>query len=450
MKKLNQLFGYMLLAAIVLSSCKKQDEISDKQSSIQNAGNQNLLVATPAGLMPRSKVHLVENGFQLTVKGGHVLKTDTRTGVVAEDYGESHPSNKAGSSSLPTLINISAPSWVTWAQWDNPSTNPINNFSTSWVVPNNPATIDNQLIYIFNALENSTGMDIMQPVLQWGSSPAGGGNFWAIANWYVWDGGAAVSPLINVNPGTTIQGVIKLIGQNSDGSYSYSSSFTGYNNALNLSEGDVDNGVTIGAVPVQIGAFETLEVYQDVNGVSSYGIGQASNYPANTERVIMNNISLSLTTGYPSIGLPKDPVNMVNWATGTLKNTVGETTTVLNSNDAGQGQVALNFHPVPTINGATGIEIGFSQNSVPCVISAYPGTTVTVDLNVIARLGGSGTETFAITTPGVTFSGGNTSFTSTNSNVSQTFIMPASGTINGSGTLTILSNGSVTGAISVN
>ena len=38
-------------------------------------------------------------------------------------------------------------------------------------------------IFLFNGIQNSTS--IYQPVLQWGPSAAGGGNFWTVASWYV-------------------------------------------------------------------------------------------------------------------------------------------------------------------------------------------------------------------------------------------------------------------------
>lgn len=291
----------------------------------------------------------------------------------------------------------------------------------------------------------------MQPVLQWGASPAGGGNYWAIANWYVWESGAAVSSLIsNVNPGTNLQGVIDLIGQNSDGSYNYTSSFTGYTNTLAISEGDVDNGAAIPSVPVQFAAFETLEVYHTVNGVTSYGIGQSSDYPANTYNVVMNNITLSRVNGYPT-SAGRNPFPLLDWIPGTLTANVGENTNILNGDDEGQGQVALNFHSAPAINGTSVISL--NQTNIPCVITGYPGYAVSVKLSIDPVHGGSATGTFTITTPGVLFSEGSASISVTNSDIIQTFIMPASGSITGNASISIASNGGIglppSGGISV-
>ena len=49
--------------------------------------------------------------------------------------------------------------------------------------------------------------DIIQPVLQWGPSCAGGGNYWSIASWYVWGktcSTASWSPLEYVAPGNLL------------------------------------------------------------------------------------------------------------------------------------------------------------------------------------------------------------------------------------------------------
>jgi hypothetical protein len=51
---------------------------------------------------------------------------------------------------------------------------------------------------------------IIQPVLQWGPSAAGGGAYWAIASWYVGGSGAVYSALQTVAPGDSIFGNMTL------------------------------------------------------------------------------------------------------------------------------------------------------------------------------------------------------------------------------------------------
>lgn len=75
-----------------------------------------------------------------------------------------------------------------------------------WNVPNPPPVSSGQLLYIFNGIESN--QDIVQPVLQWGASPAGGGPYWALTSWWV---NAKLqfihSPLLRVNPGDRIVGI---------------------------------------------------------------------------------------------------------------------------------------------------------------------------------------------------------------------------------------------------
>jgi hypothetical protein len=89
-------------------------------------------------------------------------------------------------------------------------------------------------------MQSGSGAHIIQPVLQWGPSAAGGGNYWAITNWYADGQGGAASfkPLIRVNPGDVVQGVKTCTGQ-SDSEYSYKSSFVGHPTA-DVTVSDVD------------------------------------------------------------------------------------------------------------------------------------------------------------------------------------------------------------------
>jgi hypothetical protein len=177
--------------------------------------------------------------------------------------------------------------WIVDSEWSNSSANPISYFSTEWVVPPVPASDDGQLIYIFNGLTPSDNSYILQPVLQWGVNGQGlGGNYWAIANWYVPNpttnasAPLFVSTLVQVNAGDSLQGIMTLTGQ-SGGTFNYSSVFAGYATAdLNLTD-----------IQEQTIAYETLECY---------GITQASDYP-NTLMTAMTNIEIKLGSTEASI-----------------------------------------------------------------------------------------------------------------------------------------------------
>lgn len=78
---------------------------------------------------------------------------------------------------------------------------------SQWNVPNVPTRFDNQLLYLFNGFE--TFYEIVQPVLQFGVSPAGGGAYWSMASWWATNNGQALhSRLIRVNPGDQIVGML--------------------------------------------------------------------------------------------------------------------------------------------------------------------------------------------------------------------------------------------------
>ena len=82
----------------------------------------------------------------------------------------------------------------------------IDKIEGTWSVPSAPSLNVGQTIFLFNGLEPTTETTIIQPVLQYGVSAAGGGNYWAIASWLVNPSNAYYSALQTVNVGDTIQG----------------------------------------------------------------------------------------------------------------------------------------------------------------------------------------------------------------------------------------------------
>jgi len=90
----------------------------------------------------------------------------------------------------------------------------LTSFNGTWNVPTDPASNHGQLLYTFTGLQNNffdgeQTIDIIQPVLQYGASPAGGGYFWGIASWYVTSSGVGLhSTLQNVTSGDSILGTM--------------------------------------------------------------------------------------------------------------------------------------------------------------------------------------------------------------------------------------------------
>jgi hypothetical protein len=62
------------------------------------------------------------------------------------------------------------PNWITYASCWNNTGFPLENFVSTWKVPEAPLNGAAQLLYFFNGIETHDGMTIIQPVLQWGDS----------------------------------------------------------------------------------------------------------------------------------------------------------------------------------------------------------------------------------------------------------------------------------------
>jgi len=119
----------------------------------------------------------------------------------------------------PNPLGALAPGWQIWAQITD--SNQITKFLGNFTVPTAPTqgsfSTGNTIVYLFTGLEGTAEeADIIQPVLQYGKTPAGGGAFWGLASWYVTSGGVAVfSPVINAAVGDTIFGNMSKVGQTS-------------------------------------------------------------------------------------------------------------------------------------------------------------------------------------------------------------------------------------------
>ena len=205
-------------------------------------------VLTPGGWRPKSKVHRVEPGQVVSLAGGRLKIVHAESGKVVRDLGAipkpprrkaaKAKSAKTGAVSLamnpvaaPKGAHAPAPitdAWIVYSGWFNTTGNPISYFKTRWAVPPAPATDHDQTIFLFNGIEPGDSAFILQPVVQWGSSGAGGGSYWSITNWYVGsDGTALYMPLITVNTGDVVEGIMTLTGDNG-ANHDYLSSFTGF------------------------------------------------------------------------------------------------------------------------------------------------------------------------------------------------------------------------------
>jgi len=97
----------------------------------------------------------------------------------------------------------------TWAQI-SPT---VTQYNGTWDVPVNPKDQGVQTLFLFTGLQDnfdglvSSVTNIIQPVLQFGASEAGGGDYWAMASWYVdSNSNAYFSDLTQTSVGHGIQG----------------------------------------------------------------------------------------------------------------------------------------------------------------------------------------------------------------------------------------------------
>lgn len=125
----------------------------------------------------------------------------------------------------PPSADMLNPNWVAYAAWKNTTGMPIRRFEATYTVPPLPPD-DYQTIFLFIGLQNST--HILQPVLQYGLSAAGGGAFWSASSFFA--GGQAdkgqYSGMVTVSPGDSLTAVIEASSAGA-GTMDYQCSFEG-------------------------------------------------------------------------------------------------------------------------------------------------------------------------------------------------------------------------------
>jgi hypothetical protein len=218
---------------------------------------------TPQGYRHRSLLN--------TVKGGaRIRKTENswrKLSSIGHLLGETFKSTEL-------IIGAGTPpatGWVSYAETKNTSGTPVSVFETTWTVPAAPKTNSGQLIYLFNALQNTAQDHILQPVLQWGNSPApNSGNFWAVASWWVGQTNDQffITELVPVNIGDVLVGRITMNWSNAN-LFAYTCEFVGIHGTK----------ITAENLPELTDCTETLEAY-DITSIDDY---PATNFTAFTQ-----------------------------------------------------------------------------------------------------------------------------------------------------------------------
>jgi hypothetical protein len=277
------------------------------------------IVLSPGGYRPISSVKKLNSRNILKMADNHLRIVDL-SGNLIYDVGEIRTNANKTHLFTRNLRSIQREQseldsgWITFASWTNMSSIPVSYFSTTWLVPPHPSSHSGQTIFLFNGIENSQYNFILQPVLQWGLSAAGGGNYWSIASWYVGgqDGPAFHTELIRVNPGTRLTGIMALT-ESTNSSFSYDCYFKGIPNT-NLPIRNVDELVWCN---------ETLE---------AYGVTRCTDYP-NVNSTLMSSIDIRTFNLQP----------LLNWEPIALVRDCGQRT-IIHSNSNPNGQIELYYH----------------------------------------------------------------------------------------------------------
>lgn len=272
--------GHLLTAGIFLLA-------SSTPLMAQNASTSEQ-VLTPFGYRDATNVHFVPPGFNLTtMPDGHIRMENPATGAYVD-----FPTMES------TVVPFTDNGWITYASWLNRTGSPVSSFTTTWTVPPAPTSYNGQTLFQFNSIEPNSRTAILQPVLQYGSSAAGGGKYWAVASWYVTGNQAYFSSLVQVTAGKSLTGVIKYVGKTNK-KFDYTCQFTGIS----------ETSYSVNQIAQLTWCTETLEVY---------GVGACSEFP-NTAYSQMSGIDVRTKAGTPS----------VNWGISNVATSCGVQTTVV-------------------------------------------------------------------------------------------------------------------------
>jgi hypothetical protein len=176
---------------------------------------------TPIGLAHPSCIHRVKSGSEVQDDGDSV--------TVVSPNGETQeipvcrypfilPTKRNANKGKPGF----AGGWQAWTTFQSSSS--FTSFLGYFSVPNAPQNYIGQTLFMFTGLQNENWVpgpnappapadfEIIQPVLQYGPSAGGGGEYWTLASWYVTvNAGYLISDMIEVNAGDTIFGNMTLL-----------------------------------------------------------------------------------------------------------------------------------------------------------------------------------------------------------------------------------------------
>jgi len=181
--------------------------------------------------------------------------------------------------------------WAAYA-WSNYQGSSFTSYNGSWSVPPTPADPATQTLFLFTGFQNAFTVpknitNIIQPVLQWGTSAAGGGKYWALASWYVDSAGNVYySAVTQTASGHNIQGNMMVSGTPPSGTWTIQ--------AIDTSSGQ-QTTLNVKTNTTEPFAFVTLEVY---------GILTCGDYPTGSD--VFSNLVFqpSFTPNWAPVATP--------------------------------------------------------------------------------------------------------------------------------------------------
>jgi hypothetical protein len=181
-------------------------DTTEPLTSPQELQTRNVTIANPQVPSKIAQIRLVQlRPGQVETPTGFVINASQLVVVQKGTTVSPRPQDKGKPLGIVLQIN----GWISYGYYNY--TGSLTFMSAEWRVPTNPPTTGS-LVYWFPGLESDS--HIIQPVLQWGAGPEGGGNYWVIANWYA---GCAtctyyVSNHVQVYPGDLIYGSVSQSG----------------------------------------------------------------------------------------------------------------------------------------------------------------------------------------------------------------------------------------------
>ncbi|HUJ57588.1 MAG TPA: hypothetical protein VLX92_03835 [Kofleriaceae bacterium] len=163
-------------------------------------------VLTPAGYYHEDCVFDVGDGATIDEDGTSVTYADGTTDTLPACTHAHYASLEDLRAGIPA--GVAEPTYTGWVS-DEGKWAPSwwHKLTATWSVPTSPSHYTGQTIFLWPGFEPNGVAAVVQPVLQYGPSTAGGGQYWTIASWYC----ASSCPhgtLRRVSVGDVIEGTV--------------------------------------------------------------------------------------------------------------------------------------------------------------------------------------------------------------------------------------------------